>query len=304
MAGGTLIPLFLSEGSVVDGLLNVNKRSGVTSFDVVKKVRDLLSERKVGHTGTLDKPARGVLVVLLGRATKVAQFFADDGKEYLAKVRLGSSTDTDDSTGRTLEYGVRKEMSPTEIERVVSSFRGDIEQVPPIYSRVSQGGRRLHKLARMGEDVRPRARKVRIDELDILSIEKDEVVLKVVCSKGTYIRALARDIGLELGCLAHLAELVRLRVGDNRIENSIDIDDTPAIENHIVSLKDGLKRYSMLTIDSPQVSRIIAGQRAEAPACAKPADGEVVRVCDARGDLIAVGRMDGDLLVPLRVLAR
>ncbi len=288
----------------MDGLLNVNKRSGVTSFDVVRRVRNLTGERKVGHTGTLDKPASGVLVVLLGRATKAAQFFADDVKEYFAMVKLGSSTDTDDSTGRTMKRGLLTETSPAEIERVVLSFRGDIEQVPPSYSRVSVGGRRLHELARMGEDVRPRARKVRIDELEILSIEGNEIRIRIVCSKGTYIRALARDIGIKLGCLGHLGELVRSRVGDQRLENSIDIDHAPAIEDHIVSLKDGLKRYPVLTIDSPQVFRIIAGQIVEATSCGKATDGELVRVCDARGDLIAVGRMQGDLLVPLRVLAR
>lgn len=287
----------------MDGLLNIDKKNGITSFGVVAKVRKLTGERRVGHTGTLDRAATGVLVVLVGRATKLARFFAEDEKEYIGTVRLGESTDTDDSTGRVTARGNLSGITEKTIREVLRSFEGEIEQIPPAYSRVRVRGIRLHELARKGLPIDVGPRRVEIRELEVLKLGSSEIKIRVVCSKGTYMRALARDIGGRLGCGAHLRDLVRTRAGDNLLEKSIDIDRVCRIEEHIVSMKDALGKYPMVTLTSPQILCLRRGQKIALSDDHVVPSGQMVRLCGTDGDLLGVGMLRSGLLTPMRILA-
>ncbi|MDT4896646.1 MAG: tRNA pseudouridine55 synthase [Acidobacteriota bacterium] len=227
----------------MDGLLIIDKPAGLTSHDVVARVRRILHERRVGHTGTLDPFATGVLVVLVGRATRLAQFLSGAAKEYEAVIRFGYATDTGDLTGARLaaldaqnEDGARiQTWSEREIEAALSSLRGEIEQVPPMYSAKKLQGRKLYELARRGLEVERAAVRVTIYELEVVHVNgallrhnEDGTIdfsIRVVCSAGTYIRTLAESIGERLNASAHLAALRRTRAGDFKIENAISLED-------------------------------------------------------------------------------
>jgi tRNA pseudouridine55 synthase len=199
----------------LNGLLLIDKPAGITSFDVVRRVRHALKVRKVGHLGTLDPFATGLLPLALGEATKLAQFLLEESKTYLATLRLGMETDTQDLTGRiTAESEILP--APEEVHRAAAGFVGEIDQVPPRYSAVHHQGERLYKLARRGEVVEAAPRKVVIYRLEIQDMALPEVTIRVECGKGTYIRSLAHDLGRVLGCGAHLVALTRLAVGPFR----------------------------------------------------------------------------------------
>jgi len=211
------------EDTAVEGVLNIDKSPGMTSHDVVDQVRRILKIRRVGHTGTLDPQATGVLPICVGRATKIARFLTAADKEYLIYMRLGIRTDTMDAQGRILEERQDIPTSAAEIESVFSRFRGDIYQVPPAFSAKKYRGERLYRLARRGEMVEREPVPVRIYELELLSYDPPLVHFRVFCSKGTYARALCHDIGDALGCGAHLHSLVRLKAGQFRLEEAITL---------------------------------------------------------------------------------
>lgn len=204
----------MSHSDLPDGILIVDKPGGLTSHDVVLKIRKYTPQKKVGFIGTLDPLATGVLPICIGKATKLSSFLSSQDKEYLAHILLGIRTDTDDISGRIVE---EKEVSvpPGEVKKVVESFTGDIEQIPPLYSAIKRKGKKLYQYAREGKKISPPPRKIRIHSLELVDIlDGKELVIKVRCSKGTYIRSLARDIGKELGCGATLKELRRLASGN------------------------------------------------------------------------------------------
>jgi tRNA pseudouridine55 synthase len=194
------------------GILVVDKEKGITSHDVVQRLRRRLGVRRVGHAGTLDPNATGVLVLLIGKATKRSNEFLGQDKEYVATVRLGETRDTDDSDG---EVTSRSEVnvSPEELQKVLGMFIGVTEQVPPMYSAVKIKGKKLYELARKGRTVDREPRRVEIKEIELMDLRSPVIVLRVLCGKGTYIRQLARDIGEKLGCGAYLEELRRTRSG-------------------------------------------------------------------------------------------
>lgn len=210
----------------LNGFLNINKPSGITSYDVIRYIKKIPGfNSKIGHTGTLDPLASGVLVVCIGNATKKAYKFLAMEKEYIASLLLGVSTDTDDVQGKIIET---HQVNPSDfdhetISRVVLSFMGEIEQVPPVVSALRKQGERLYKLYRKGKSVVPESRKVFIHEIEIKKIEIPRIVFRVVCSRGTYIRALCRDIGKKLGCGGVQESLVRLRVGSFNIEDAVHL---------------------------------------------------------------------------------
>ncbi len=196
----------------MNGIINIYKEAGYTSFDVVAKMRGILKTRKIGHTGSLDPAATGVLPVCVGNATKAAEFLADHDKEYIAELLLGVTTDTLDTTGQVLD---RKpvECSEAQVRDTIFSFLGTSEQVPPMYSAVKVDGKRLYELARAGREVERTPRSITITELEILSMRLPVVQFRVVCSKGTYIRSLCQDIGESLACGGCMQSLERTRVG-------------------------------------------------------------------------------------------
>lgn len=210
----------------MDGLLNVYKEKGYTSHDVVAKLRGILHQKKIGHTGTLDPDATGVLPVCLGKATKVCELLADKEKCYQAVLQFGVTTDTQDLTGTVLS---KKEFSQEEeeVRSAVLSFIGDYDQIPPMYSAIKINGKKLYELARQGKEVERKARRVQIHDIQIRSMDrkKGQVVMDVTCSKGTYIRTLCHDIGEKLGCGGAMADLVRTRVGTFRIQDAYSLDE-------------------------------------------------------------------------------
>ncbi len=209
----------------MDGILVVNKPSGITSHDVVDFIRRKFNIKRVGHAGTLDPLATGVLVMLLGNATKLSNTFINDDKEYIAKLYFGKSTDTQDSQGKVLE---EKNIEPLDIENIrkaLENFKGEIKQIPPMVSAIKHKGKKLYELARSGKTVVREPRKIRISEIEILDFKFPEITFKVKCSKGTYVRTLCEDIGRSLGVPSHMSGLVRSASGDFLLENSKNMED-------------------------------------------------------------------------------
>ncbi len=204
------------------GIITVHKEKGYTSHDVVAKLRGICGQKKIGHTGTLDPEATGVLPVCLGSGTKLCDMLTDRDKEYVAVLRLGVETDTQDMTGRVLaEHTV--EADEEQVREAVLSFQGSYLQTPPMYSALKVNGKKLYELAREGKEVERQAREVRIEEIEILEQHLPTLRLRVVCSKGTYIRTLCADIGQKLGCGGAMESLVRTRVGEFSLKEALTL---------------------------------------------------------------------------------
>lgn len=229
----------------MEGFFNLNKPAGPTSHDVVEQVRQLLRMRRVGHGGTLDPLAEGVLPIALGRATRLLPFLQEGEKRYRATITLGVSTTTYDAEGEITSVRSLPPLERREVEDVLSSFQGEIEQVPPPFSAIRQGGRRLYERARAGEEVRPSPRRVRIFRLDLLSWEPPHLTLEVACGSGAYIRSLAHDLGERLGYGAYLHRLVRLQVGPFRLEEALRPEELAALAAQ------GRLREALLPVDTP-----------------------------------------------------
>ena len=210
-------------------VLVVDKPRGLTSHDVVARVRRITREKKVGHAGTLDPGATGVLVVLVGKATRLAQFFVDLDKRYRGRVVLGVSTDTQDAEGRVESTADVSGVTRDQIEEAFAAFEGETEQIPPMVSALKREGTPLYVLARRGEVVERAPRPITISELKILSIEMPEVEFEMTCSKGTYVRTVAADIGERLGCGGHLGQLVRTAVGPFNIDDATALNELAGV---------------------------------------------------------------------------
>jgi tRNA pseudouridine55 synthase len=227
----------------VNGILNVNKPTGPTSFDIIRLVRKGTGIRKAGHAGTLDPMASGVLLVLLEQAARISEYLMDLPKTYCATVRLGVSTDTYDAEGAPTHEARLVEVTRTDVNAALEAFVGEIEQTPPAYSAIKVKGQPAHRLARRGAAVTLAARPTRIDRIELLRFEPPDVEIDVECGKGTYIRSLAQDLGQALGCGAHLAALVRTRVGPFSVESATDVPDLER------AFESGEWRRSLLPID-------------------------------------------------------
>ena len=209
----------------LDGILVVNKPSGITSHDVVDFIRRKFNIERVGHAGTLDPLATGVLVMLLGKATKLSNTFLNDNKEYIAKLYFGKRTDTQDSQGKVLEEKNIERLDIEDIKKALENFKGDIEQIPPMVSAIKHKGKKLYQFARSGKTVAREPRKIRISEIEILDFKFPELTFKIRCSKGTYVRTLCEDIGRSLGVPSHMSGLVRSASGDFLLEDSKSLED-------------------------------------------------------------------------------
>lgn len=293
----------------MDGVLIVDKPPGPTSHDVVAQVRHILHVRRVGHTGTLDPFATGVLVVLIGRATRLAQFLSGLEKEYEAVIRLGYATDTGDLTGQRIsdEPGDLKAPGPwsrEEIEAALESLRGEIDQVPPMYSAKKQGGQKLYELARQGQKVDREPVRVCIHKFEAIKPEgellKDNLdgtfdfKVRVACSAGTYIRTLAEDFGKRLNTGAHLVELRRTRVGDLSVDEAQTLGlvkealAEESLGKILYSPDDVLTRLPSIDLTNDQVNKVRNGMDISVEGT-NWTDGERVRMRDANRNLIAVG---------------
>ena len=207
----------------MDGILNIDKPWGRTSFSIVAMVKRLSGERRVGHTGTLDPAATGVLPVCIGQGTRVSEFLVDATKAYRAQIELGVATDTYDASGKITQKGNPSSISQEQLETALVPFRGLIQQTPPMYSAVKHHGQPLYKLARSGIKVERRSRPTKIYRLELNEWQPPVVTVEVECGKGTYIRSLAHDLGQSLGCGAHLKSLIRLRCGLFDINNAVSL---------------------------------------------------------------------------------
>ncbi|MBI3012442.1 MAG: tRNA pseudouridine(55) synthase TruB [Elusimicrobia bacterium] len=203
------------------GLLNIHKPTSLTSFDVIRKVRSILELKRVGHCGTLDPLATGVLLVLFGRATSLASQLVAGEKIYRATMTLGVQTDTGDCTGSIIQRTDSRKFSEVQIRSALKQFEGEIQQTPPIYSAIKWKGRRSYEYARMGIEVPRPPRFVRIDSIDLLNFSESEIELRILCSKGTYIRSLVEEVGTALGTCATVSGLIREKVGHFSLEGSI-----------------------------------------------------------------------------------
>ena len=208
----------------MDGILNINKPRGITSFGVVAQIRRLIGEKRVGHAGTLDPEATGVLPVCLGKGTRIVEFLVDTTKAYRAQIELGVVTDTGDASGRSTRQEDPSQVSRERLESELTSFCGIIEQTPPMYSAVKHQGRRLYQLARAGIEVERKSRPVMVYSLKLTNWQSPVATVEVVCGKGTYIRSLAQDLGQALGCGATLKNLSRLRCGLFDIKEAVSLD--------------------------------------------------------------------------------
>jgi len=282
---------------MIDGILLIDKGFGLTSFEAVQQVKKLTGAKRAGHAGTLDPYATGVLVVTLGKATKLSGYLIHSNKRYRAKIKLGQNTETWDRFGRVLDER-EVNININRIESVLAEFRGDFNQQVPPYSAVHVDGRRMYELARKGEDIPARFRMVRIEELKILAYENQILEIEVLCSSGTYIRSIAYQLGQKLGCGAHLFSLTRIASGRFKVGDSVTIQQLKAImkmelfDNYLIPIEKALAIPS-LVVSEDKSQAIKNGQdilnsdifRREGEFSA----GDLIGVKDNSGRLLALG---------------
>jgi tRNA pseudouridine55 synthase len=282
----------------VEGLLNIDKPAELTSHDVVARIRRLTRVSRVGHAGTLDPQATGVLLIGLGRGTKLTQFLHECPKTYRAALRLGIRTDSYDAAGKVVEVRPVDELRQDQVEAVLGSYRGAIEQVPPMFSALKRQGQRLYALARQGMDVERQPRQVQIFRLELLDLTAGSLRVEVECSSGTYIRVLADDIGTQLGCGAHLSELVRTAIGPFTLEGALTL---PALEEavrqgswhrHVHALSAAVKGFPSIVITGAAARLLAHGMAPTRQGVCELigtfAAGETVAILDPKGALLAM----------------
>ncbi len=213
-----------SDTSSIDGVLNINKPRGITSMEVVRRIKRASGQKRVGHGGTLDPIATGVVPICLGQATRFMEFMLDGTKEYRAVIELGAATDTYDAEGEVVTRGEYSNISRDDVERALVGFKGEIQQVPPMYSALKKDGKRLYELARAGIEVERKSRDVSVYEIALADWNPPDATVNVRCGRGFYMRSLAHDLGAILGCGGHLKELDRTRSGIFNIENAVSVE--------------------------------------------------------------------------------
>jgi len=271
------------------GILNINKPAGMTSHDVVACVRRITGQRRVGHAGTLDPMATGVLLLCLGPATRVAEYLMASDKVYRARIRLGIETDTYDAEGEITSQAATDHITRAQAERALGDLVGSLEQIPPMYSAIKHKGTPLYRLARRGQIIARQARRVEIRELKLLEWAPPKLEIEVHCSKGTYIRSLAHDLGQRLSCGAHLIGLTRMASGHFRIEQAVTLEDLEQacakgeVARLLQPLDAALQAFPAVTVDQATARKITFGQRVrlsaapEVPMCrAYAADGRLL----------------------------
>lgn len=282
----------------MNGVINVIKNTGMTSFDVVAKIRKIAREKKVGHTGTLDPEASGVLPICLGKATKIIDYIMENKKVYRVSFKLGVITDTYDLEGKIISLCDATHITEEQIRSSISKFVGEIKQVPPMYSALKQNGVRLYELARKGIQVEREARDITIYSIENIIINSQEISMDVQCSKGTYIRSLCYDIGEDLKVGATMTSLCRIGNGPFLIDNGINIDDLNSenIENYIVSMEDALQGFEKLIINNNFTKLLINGVKVfdRRLYIDKVAENKLYRVYDDKGKFLGLGKKDKD----------
>ena len=282
---------------MIHGVINIHKEKGYTSHDVVAKLRGIVGQKKIGHTGTLDPDATGVLPVCLGKATKLCDMLTDKNKTYETVMLLGKVTDTQDISGTVLSEGAIDALDDESVKDVILSFVGDYMQVPPMYSALKVNGKKLYELAREGVEVERKARPVTILDIEIKEINLPRVRMEVSCSKGTYIRTLCHDIGEKLGCGACMEELIRTRVSRFTLEDSLtlaqvqELKEAGDLEKILVPIDEMFSDYEAITLKEEFMSFVYNGNTflpKHVKQYIELVDGKMVRVYDDKGNFIAI----------------
>jgi len=297
----------------VDGVLNLDKPAGMTSHDVVNAVRRILGMKRVGHAGTLDPLATGVLLVCVGQATRIVEYLMDAEKEYEGAMTLGVTTDTEDSSGQAQSETDASTVTREQIAATLPSFAGEIMQAPPMVSAAHYQGRRLYELAREGTVVARESRPVTVKEIELLSFEPGvhpKAALRVVCSKGLYIRTLFSDIGAALGVGAHMSQLRRARIGRHVIVNAINLDrlaqlaEVGEVQDAVIQMSEALCGFPEIAISGESVEDVRHGRALPVPEGLDVAVGPVTRLTED-GVLVAlasaVASKGGAVLQPVKV---
>lgn len=281
------------------GILLIDKPGGITSHDVVSRVRKRLDIRRVGHSGTLDPLATGLLVVAVGPATRFLQYLQQEPKEYVCTFRFGIETDTFDSEGDTVRQSDVPEDLAARIAAELPSFVGKIDQIPPMFSAVKRDGKPLYVYARKGEVVEREPRKVSITEFRLLDTEGPDARFRIVCSRGTYVRTLAQDLGAKVGCGAHVTAIRRTRVGRFRIEDAVTLDDASASD--LVPLSRALEPMPMVQLTDGQVQLVQNGNFVRRDGL--PSE-ETAALTDSDGNVVCVARVLDNEAHPKCVIPR
>ena len=293
-------------------ILNLNKPPGWTSFDVVRFIRGRCGEKRVGHAGTLDPAASGVLPILIGRATRLTEYLVDTTKEYVADIQFGVATDTYDAEGDIVSRADASAITEASVGSALSAFQGEILQAPPVYSALKREGVPLYKRARRGEDIRAEPRPVRIDELDIIEFKPPHLRLRIVCGKGFYVRSLAHDLGAALGVGGMLSGLVRSRVGAFRLEDAVDVEtlrrefEDGTWQERVIAPDEVLLTRRAAILRDEDTQDVLHGRETTLRAVASlvVAEGDLCRAYSDSGDFLAVLRCRGvDRWRPEKVFA-
>ncbi|WP_434775666.1 tRNA pseudouridine(55) synthase TruB [Pseudomonas oryzihabitans] len=293
----------------VHGVLVLDKPRGFSSNAALQKVRWLLNAEKAGHTGSLDPLATGVLPLCFGEATKFSQYLLDADKGYSTVAQLGVTTTTGDAEGEVLERRT-VDVDEAAIQAALPAFRGQIEQIPPMYSALKRDGQPLYKLARAGEVVEREARSVTIARLELLALQEDRATLEVACSKGTYVRTLVEDLGARLGCGAHVAELRRTQAGPFGLAQAISLDEleaahaeggAEALDRFLLPVDSGLEHWPLVQLTQHSAYYWLHGQPVRAANAPKFG---LMRVQDDQGRFIGIGEIDDEGQVAPRRLIR
>jgi tRNA pseudouridine55 synthase len=295
----------------LNGIISIYKEKGYTSHDVVAAARKILNYKKIGHTGTLDPEAEGVLPICIGKATKAVEFLMDFDKTYKAIVEFGTTTTTQDYTGEIISQK-KVDFNEDKIKEAVFSFVGEYEQVPPMYSAIKINGKRLYQIAREGKTVERKARKVYIHNIDILAfLPPNQIEIEVSCSKGTYIRTLCEDIGNKLGFGAYMKDLIRTKVGIFELENSIKLEELKNqlnlgnIDNIIIKIDKVFYNYNSIKIKYSGENLLKNGNKINLSYIDDPIKvlkaGNIVKVYSYKNEFIGLYKVEDNYLKPLKL---
>jgi tRNA pseudouridine55 synthase len=285
----------MTEKDPQSGLLVIDKSVGITSHDAVLRIRKILGLKKVGHTGTLDPFATGVLPVCLGKATKLVRFLSGSDKVYEGTIKAGFATDTYDREGKPLGEPSPVDFTDRELEVIVASLTGDLNQIPPMFSAKKVKGKPLYRLARRGVEIEREAKKVTVHYWKIKARRGDEIDFELSCSAGTYVRVLAHEIGSRLGCGSHLYGLKRTRSGDFGLESALRVDEVTSKEtllSKLIPLPMIRLPFGDIRVNEVDAERLRRGMKINAPEEVSGTEGDLFRILDEGGALAAIGRAE------------
>lgn len=286
-----------------DGVVNILKPAAMTSHDVVAKVRKIYQTKKVGHTGTLDPDAVGVLPICVGQATRLVEYLTDKDKRYRVLLKFGQETDTQDGTGQVIKETETCSLEREAFAQLLEGFIGEIEQVPPMYSAIKKDGQPLYKLARQGISVERAPRLVKIYAIKLLMYNKESAMLEVHCGKGTYIRTLCQDIGRAAGSSAYMQYLLRIQSGPFKLEESVTLEHLEQMERPeeaLISLNEALPGMQAIVLADTEEQKALAnGMTIKARTLIN--DGQICKASHPDGTLLAIGRLQGGYFKPDKV---